>query len=153
MPCCEAGRRKKEKPRSAKLAGVDGGHKTHAIWLRKRRDESSRSAMEASDCFRVLPGLVTRLASENSDNCRLKRRHRAGKPKFSIAQTGVIGIFFEHYRAMPRYCRSKRYLKQALKRNTEHREFDCFLTKKAFFKHNYTYQIYSLLLTGYLTGN
>ena len=71
MPCDEPGWQK-EKPRSAKLAGVDGGYKTHAIWLRKRRDESSRSAMEASDCFQVLPGLVTRWASEKLGQLQVK---------------------------------------------------------------------------------
>lgn len=112
-----------KKPRPFESAGVDGGHETHAIWLRKRRDESSRSAMEASDCFRVLPGLVTRLASENSDSCRLNRLHRAGKPKFSIAQTGVIAIFFGRFSGRgpgnPGRIQATRYPTQALQRNTE----------------------------------
>jgi hypothetical protein len=85
MPCREAGRRKKEKPRSAGLAGVDGGHETHAIWFRKRRDASSRSAMEASDCFRILPGLVTRLASE-----------KLGQLKIKAAEPRPQAQFFNH---------------------------------------------------------
>jgi hypothetical protein len=42
----------------------------------------------------VLPGLVTRLASEKSNNCRLNPGHRADKPNFSIAISGVIDVFF-----------------------------------------------------------
>ncbi|ABM38204.1 hypothetical protein [Polaromonas naphthalenivorans] len=86
-----------EKPRSAALTGVDGGHKTHAIGLRKRRDESSHSALEASDCFRFLPGLVTRLMSENSDNCRLNRVPPTDKPNFSITIHRAIGVFFTSF--------------------------------------------------------
>jgi hypothetical protein len=82
MPCRVRGCRKKEKPRSAKLTGVDGGHETHAIWFRKGRDESSHSAMEASDCFRVLPGLVTRLASEKFGQLKIKAAAHCPQAQF-----------------------------------------------------------------------
>jgi hypothetical protein len=94
IPCPEACASEIKKPRPVGLTGVDGEHKAHAIGLRKRRDESSRSAVEASDCFQFLPGLVTRLVSEKSNNCRLNPGRRADKPNFSIAISGVIDVFF-----------------------------------------------------------
>jgi hypothetical protein len=62
LPAKLAGRQKK--PRPAELTGSDGGHQAHATGLRKARDESSCNAMEASDCFEGLPGLVTGRVSE-----------------------------------------------------------------------------------------
>ena len=94
MPCREAGRRKKEKPRSAELAGVDGGHKAHAIGLRNRRDQRLTVRWKqviASSFYRDwLPGWV----SDKSNNCRLTPGNRADKPNFSIAITELIGVFF-----------------------------------------------------------
>jgi hypothetical protein len=40
------------------LTGAGGERKAHAVGFRKGRDESSPSAMEASDCFQFVRGLT-----------------------------------------------------------------------------------------------
>ena len=47
-----------KKPRAAGLTGVDGGLNTHAVGLRKGREYSSHSALEASDCFQFYRGFI-----------------------------------------------------------------------------------------------
>ncbi len=83
-----------KKPRPVGLTGAGGGHKAHAIWLRK--GEINRLAVRWKQVIASsFTGVGYPATSVESDNCRLNPRHRADKPNFSIAIPDVIDVFFD----------------------------------------------------------
>ena len=83
-----------KKPRSSGMSGVWRLASCSCRRVSQGRDKSSRSAVEASDCFQFYQGWLPGGVRNEPNNCRLNLWCPSRKSNVSITPVSVIGALF-----------------------------------------------------------